>query len=118
MPKQRDRGFSSGSVSLAHITSGELTARTTSGSIRLNDVLAEKSLFVKSTSGGVALSGCDGGAIKITTVSGSITGTLLSDKVFMTRTISGSVRVPDSTTGGTCEIRTTSGDIDIVKDKP
>lgn len=45
--------------------------------------------------------------------SGSVKGTLLSDKIFLTDSGSGSIRVPRSTEGGTCEITTTSGSIRI-----
>ena len=40
-------------------------------------------------------------------------GTLLSDKVFITDTTTGDVDVPKTTTGGKCEITTTTGDIEI-----
>jgi len=38
---------------------------------------------------------------------------LLTDKVFITKTDTGSINVPDSITGGRCEIKTDTGDIKI-----
>ena len=103
----------SGGIELAHIRSGEITARATSGRIELDDVIAEKTLSVRNTSGSVAMDGCDAGSIKIKNVSGSVKGTILSEKIFITDTTSGSVKVPRSASGGECEITTTSGSIAI-----
>lgn len=103
----------SGRVTLAHIRSGELTAQSTSGRIELTDVIAARSLYARSVSGGVSLDSCDGDAIRIETTSGSVKGSILSGKDFMTRSTSGSVSVPRSAGGGECKITTTSGDIAI-----
>ena len=102
---------SSGRIVLSHIRSGEITAKSTAGKIELTDVIAEKSLYARSISGGVALDRCDGGTIRIETTSGSVKGTILSDKIFITDSTSGSVKVPRSSAGGECEITTTSGSI-------
>lgn len=104
---------SSGRIVLSHIRSGEITTRSTAGKIELTDVIAEKNLYAKSISGGVALDGCDGGTIRMETTSGSVKGMLLSDKIFITDSTSGSVKVPCSSVGGECEITTTSGSIAI-----
>lgn len=104
---------SSGRIVLSRIQSGEITARSTSGKMELTDVVAEKNLYARSISGGVALDGCDGGTIKIETTSGSVKGTILSDKIFIADSTSGSVRVPRSAVGGECEITTTSGSINL-----
>ena len=76
-------------------------------------MIAEKTLYARSTSGGVALEDCDGGAIRLESTSGSVKGTLLSDKIFITDSTSGSVNIPRSSAGGECEITTTSGSIEI-----
>lgn len=103
----------SGWVTLINVRCKELDAETTSGEIELIDVIADEKLSAESTSGGVELDGCDGGAIYIETSSGSVKGTLLSDKIFITDTSSGRVDVPRSASGGECEIITTSGNIVI-----
>lgn len=101
----------SGRVTVSNTRCGGATVKTTSGSIELNDVIAEKELSIRTTSGGVTLNGCDGGSVRVKTVSGSVKGTLLSGKMFVTHTVSGSVRVPESVGGGECEVHTTSGSI-------
>ena len=81
--------------------------------MELTDVIAEKDLFVKNTSGSVNLDGCDAGGISIETTSGAVKGTLLTDKIFMASSSSGRVEIPRSNLGGDCEITTTSGSIRI-----
>ena len=51
--------------------------------------------------------------IYIETDTGSVSGTLLSDKVFLAETDTGRVSVPKTTHGGRCEITTDTGNIRI-----
>jgi hypothetical protein len=44
---------------------------------------------------------------------GDIRGSLLSEKIFITKTTTGSVRVPSTASGGTCELITGTGDITV-----
>ena len=103
----------SGKLHIKNITAGNLNAQSTSGSITLSKVLVSGDMHIKDVSGKVRLEDCDAGALSIKTVSGNVSGTLLTDKKFLTRTTSGDVDVPQSSSGGKCEIQTTSGDISI-----
>ena len=49
----------------------------------------------------------------VETDTGDVTGSLLSDKVFITKSDTGSIDVPKTVTGGKCEITTDTGDIKI-----
>ena len=49
--------------------------------------------------------------VSVTTDTGDVRGNLLSDKIFFTRTDTGEISVPQTTTGGKCEIMTSTGDI-------
>ena len=49
----------------------------------------------------------------VTTSTGEVTGSLRSEKVFITRSDTGRQDVPKSVTGGRCEITTDTGDIEI-----
>jgi DUF4097 and DUF4098 domain-containing protein YvlB len=51
--------------------------------------------------------------IYIETTTGSVTGTLISEKQFCTETSTGKVNVPPSGNGGRCEIETGTGNIRI-----
>ena len=58
--------------------------------------------------------GCDTGEICIRTGTGSVTGSLLSGKTFITGTTTGSIKVPkNDDNGGRCQISTTTGSIKI-----
>lgn len=55
----------------------------------------------------------DAGELYLKTESGSVSGTVLTEKVFLTETVSGTVNVPKTAKGGKCEIITKYGDVDI-----
>ena len=57
--------------------------------------------------------GSDAEAVYVTTDTGDVKGTFLTDKVYITKTDTGSVDVPGSTSGGRCEITTDTGDIKL-----
>ena len=59
----------------------------------------------------------DGGQILIKTDTGKVSGSLLSDKVFIIETDTGRKDYPKTTTGGKCEITTDTGDIIITIEK-
>jgi len=61
----------------------------------------------------VVFEGCDAGEIYVDTDTGDVSGTLLSDKVFIVKTDTGKIDVPNSISGGRCEIETDTGDVKI-----
>lgn len=86
--------------------------KTSTGNITLSGVDCKK-IMIKTSTGYVCFEGCDADNISVKTSTGNVTGTLLSEKIFVTETSTGNVRVPKSTTGGTCEITTSTGNIEI-----
>lgn len=120
----------SGSVSLSAQVAGEASVETvsgnqqltlfqpqalrlqsTSGQIQVSQVVVGGSCHIDSVSGDVKLTDCDADDLHIQTTSGNVSAALRSPKVFSTHTTSGSVRIPQGTAGGVCEITTVSGDI-------
>ena len=110
-PGEATLRVSSGSLRLDGVRCGELSAESSSGSIRLSDVIAEGAITLGCTSGSIRLDGCDAAELHIECTSGSVTGRLLTPKIYEASATSGSVRVPESGSGGLCEVRTTSGSI-------
>jgi len=104
----------SGDVSLQTVVCGTLQAGTVSGEITIAaDCRAETRAELHTTSGDVAFGGWYG-ALSVQTVSGDVTGTVLSPMRFETSTASGEVRVPASAAEGSlCSVQTVSGDIRI-----
>ncbi len=86
----------------------------TSGRISLADVISKGQLSAKLTSGGLRLDQCDAETISLKLTSGSVRGSLCSDKWFNVKSTSGSVDVPPSVPyGGLCEVETTSGSVNL-----
>ncbi|MGN0614572.1 MAG: DUF4097 family beta strand repeat-containing protein [Porcipelethomonas sp.] len=128
---------SSGDIKIECVNSGtELTAETTSGEMKITDFngknisaesssgditfsgcLASGNIKTESISGEVRMYNCDADSLWIKTSSGDVSGTTLTEKIFITDTSSGDVNVPQSVTGGKCEIITDSGDIEFEIEK-
>ena len=102
---------SSGEINLTTVECGELNVNTTSGEVECRDVLAGSILRMDTTSGDIQLVDCDASTLYLTSSSGDISGTLRTPKVFQADSDSGNVEVPRATTGGLCEIHTSSGNI-------
>lgn len=103
----------SGDVDLADVTCQSMIAETSSGDIGLKDLVSQEEIHIESVSGDVELYQCDAENLWIKTSSGNVSGSLLTEKIFFTNTSSGDVDVPHSSSGGKCEITTTSGDIEF-----
>lgn len=103
----------SGDDALSDVRCGNLNSVSTSGDQRFSGVIASGALQVSSTSGEIALNDCDANALELESTSGDVRGDLRSDKIFSVETRSGDVRVPASTSGGICRVRTVSGDVHL-----
>lgn len=104
---------STGNVYLTNISCINLSSYGTTGNITLNKVITSETLTIERSTGNVKIEKCDGGNIYITTSTGNVTGSLLSEKIFVTNTKTGKVEVPKSITGSLCEISTSTGNIKI-----
>jgi len=103
----------SGDITMKNSDADFLWLETTSGDTELLDCKTEYDMHIECTSGEIELNRCDAENFELLSTSGDITGTLLSDKIFFADTNSGNIDVPDSLSGGRCEVRTTSGDIEF-----
>ncbi len=104
---------STGAIKIAKLNCVNLNAESTTGDINLSNTIATDDFTINATTGSIKLDNSDATNINVNTTTGSVTGTLLSDKVFITETSTGSVNVPKTTTGGRCEITTSTGSIKI-----
>ena len=104
---------STGDADLTDLTCKNLITNGSTGDIALKNVVASEKFTITRTTGDVKFDGCDASALSVTTSTGNVTGTLLSEKVFIADTDTGSVRVPRTATGGRCEITTGTGSIKI-----
>lgn len=102
-----------GEVTVSDVNCKCLESSGSTGDILLKNVNAEEKITIERSTGDVRLDASDAAALSVKTGTGSVSGTLLSDKIFLTQSASGSVRVPKTTTGGSCEITTSTGDIEL-----
>lgn len=86
---------------------------TSTGDITLKDVIAGDGITIDTSTGDVEFDGSDANWLSISTSTGEVSGTLLSDKIFEADTSTGDVELPKTTTGGSCKIKTNTGDIEI-----
>lgn len=106
-------GVSTGKAYLTDIACKNVISSGSTGDIFLDNVIAAKKFYIERSTGDVRFENSDATEIFVETGTGYVTGTLLTDKVFIIQTDTGSVDVPKTITGGRCEITTDTGDIKI-----
>ena len=102
-----------GKTVLNVVSCRNLNSLGNTGDLYLNSVIAKEKLSIERSTGDVKFDGCDAAEIFVKTDTGSITGSLLSDKIFITQTDTGRITVPSTTSGGKCELTTDTGDVKI-----
>ena len=102
-----------GEVELDGVRCKNLVSNGSTGSIILKNTVATEKLVVDRSTGGVKFEGADASEISVKTDTGSISGTLLSEKVFIAQSDTGRVSVPETTSGGKCKLTTDTGSIKI-----
>lgn len=105
--------ISTGRTTLTDIMCKSVISSGDTGDLYLKNVIATEKYSIERSTGDVKLDGSDAGEIFINTDTGDVTGTLLSEKIFMTETSTGKVTVPKTTSGGKCDITTSTGNINI-----
>lgn len=104
---------STGKTKLTDISCKGVISSGSTGDVILKNVIAAENFSIERSTGDVIFEGSDAAEIYVKTSTGDVTCTLLSEKVFITETNTGSVNVPKTVTGGKCEIITSTGDIQI-----
>ncbi|MBE7088678.1 MAG: DUF4097 domain-containing protein [Clostridiales bacterium] len=105
--------FSTDDTELNNLTATNLTVNGGTGDVELNSVVLMGKMSVTVSTGDVTFSRIDASEIKIDASTGNISGSILTSKIFIAETDTGSKRVPNTTEGGICEIKTSTGDINI-----
>ena len=105
---------STGKAALANVTCQNFNSSGSTGDITLKDVIASGAMNIQRSTGDVTFEKCDAAELTIKTDTGDVTGSLLSEKVFIAKSDTGSVRVPETTSGGKCKVTTDTGKIKLV----
>lgn len=108
-----DIRVTTGRTSLSDIRCRNLTSSGDTGKITLENVIATEKMTLARSTGDIAFDRCDATELSVTTDTGDIRGSLLSEKVFIAAADTGKVDVPNTVTGGKCQITTDTGDIVI-----
>ncbi len=106
-----------GDVRLADVACKNLNSIGGTGDLTLTSVVASESFYIERSTGNITFDGCDADTLTVKTGTGNVSGSLLSKKIFFTSTSTGKISVPKCTSGGACEVSTTTGDI-IIEIKP
>lgn len=102
-----------GSTTISGMTCADFTSTGSTGDLTMESVVASGKFTIDRSTGDITFNGCDAAEIEVEATSGDVTGTLLSEKIFIARSTSGRVNTPETLTGGKCKITTTSGDIKL-----
>ncbi len=108
-----DLTVSTGNTLISDLQCENLISKGNTGDISLNNVVASKTFFIERSTGDVKFDGSDAAEIFVKTDTGDITGSLLTDKIFVTQTDTGDIDIPETADGGRCELVTDTGDIRI-----
>ncbi len=104
---------STGDVRMTNVSCKDLLSIGDTGTITLKNVIAAEKFTIERDTGNVNFEGSDASEIYVKTSTGTVAGTLLSPKVFVVNTDTGRKQVPNTNTGGRCEITTDTGNIII-----
>ena len=104
---------STGRITLTDVTCGDTDLTTDTGRVTTSHFSSNGDLRIKTDTGDVRFDASDAKTIFVKTDTGDVEGTLSTSKIFFTQTSTGKISIPKSSTGGTCEITTGTGDIKI-----
>ncbi len=105
--------LSTGKSDISDVKCQNITSSASTGDTTLKNVIAKEKLTLARSTGHVKFEKCDAAEILIETDTGNVSGSLLSDKVFITQSDTGSINVPKTVAGGKCEITTDTGNIKV-----
>lgn len=103
----------SGDTEIKNLTCSALVTTGDTGDLFMNGVTVGGLLSIRRDTGDVQFYGCDAAEAVIQTTTGDVEGSFVTDKTFVVKSSTGDKRVPQGTTGGRCEITTSTGDIEI-----
>ena len=102
-----------GRLHMSAVECEKIALEGSTGDLLLENVLANESIRIQSSTGDVELNACDAASLSIRTSTGDVCGTLLSEKIFDADSSTGKIRLPEQQSGGRCEVRTSTGDIEF-----
>ena len=108
-----DLSVSTGKTEVTDTACETLISDGGTGRITLKNVIATDSISITRGTGDVRFVACDAEEITVRTGTGDVTGTFLTGKNFDVHTNTGRARYPKDSTGGKCQVSTSTGDIEL-----
>lgn len=105
---------STGDIEIGNVNCNKLDINIGTGDTELVNTLVSTDFNMSGSTGNVHLDGFDAGDIYIKVSTGDVEGTIVSSKIFIARSKTGSVSVPETLTGGVCKIEASTGNIKII----
>lgn len=102
-----------GDVELRNVTCNNFTSTASTGDLELDNVIASQKWHIERDTGDVSFDNCDGAEIYIKTSTGDVEGSFKSGKHFIVTTSTGDIEYPRHSTGGICEVITSTGDVEL-----
>ena len=110
--KSIDAKTNTGTMDFQYVeTEGAFFASANTGNILLRATEVGSKLTGVTNTGDVTFDRSDAASISVTTDTGDVTGSLLSEKIFFANSKTGKIQTPKGMSGGECEITTDTGDI-------
>ena len=102
---------STGDYEIENMTCQNYTSKASTGHVEFKNVIVSDHIEIKNGTGHVRIIDSDANTLYVKTSTGSVNLTLLTNKIFAATSNTGRVNVPVSTTGGLCQIETSTGGI-------
>lgn len=102
-----------GDISIDLITCKNLSIKSDTGEVEVDNAKIDNKFTSVIDTGDLNFTKMDVNEAEITSDTGEVKGSFTSDKIFIVRTSTGKVDVPETTSGGVCKITTHTGDIII-----
>ena len=102
-----------GKCNLSGINCRSFNSEGDTGDIEMTSLIANGKISIDRSTGDVSFDRCDATELEVKTDTGSVKGTLLSEKVFIAKSSNGRIEVPETIGGGKCKITTSTGNIKI-----
>lgn len=104
---------STGHISYTNVNAKEGDFSASTGKVKLDSLLIQNHLKIQTSTGDVNIKSSDASSLYIKASTGDVDAELLSAKTFKVETSTGKINVPTSSTGGLCEVTTSTGDIHV-----
>ena len=102
-----------GNIELSNTNCNELAIKVSTGDTELVNTLVTTDFKMEGSTGDVRFDEFDASNIEVSVGTGNVKGTIKSSKIFIAKSKTGSVSVPETVTGGVCKITTSTGNIKI-----